>query len=85
MLDLDSPVNLPVTIDAEWDYDQSVVKMRQLVVRWKNLSLEMLRELYIARMNLSSPGYRSDITGNKIGWRRHSGGFRLMNMEICNR
>ena len=85
MLDFDSPTNLPVTIDVEWNYDQSVVKMRQLVVRWKNLSLEMLRELYIARMNLSSPGYRSDITGNKIGWRRHSVGFRLMNMEICNR
>ena len=31
MLDLDSPTNLPVTIDAEWNYDQSVLKMRQLV------------------------------------------------------
>ena len=85
MLEPNSPTNLPDIENVGWNYDQSVQKMRQLVVRWKNLSLEMLRELYIARMNLSSPGYRSDITGNKIGWRRHSVGFRLMNMEICNR
>ena len=35
--------------------------MRQLVVSWKTLSLELLRELYLARLNLSNPGRRSDL------------------------
>jgi len=68
MLDLDSPSNLPITTDTEWDYDQSVLKMRQLVIKWKNLSLEILRELHVAKVNLSAQGNRSDITGEKVGW-----------------
>ena len=37
--------------------------MRPLVVRWKTLSLEILRELYLARMNLSDRASR-----NQVGW-----------------
>ena len=41
------------------------------MVKWKSLSLELLRELYLARMNLSAQGNRSDITGDKVGWSQY--------------
>ena len=63
MLEPNSPINLPNIENVEWNYDQSVQKMRQLVVRWKTLSLEVIRELYLARMNLSDRGSR-----NQVGW-----------------
>ena len=63
MLGPNSPTNLPDIENVEWNYDQSVQKMRQLVVRWKTLSLEMIRELYLARMNLSDRASR-----NQVGW-----------------
>ena len=63
MLESNSPINLPNIENVEWNYDQSVQKMRQLVVRWKTLSLEMIRELYLARMNLSDRASR-----NQVGW-----------------
>jgi len=65
MLDIDTPSNLPDIENTEWNYDQSVKRIRQLVVRWKSLSLEVLRELYFARMNLSNRGGR---WSNEIGW-----------------
>ena len=61
MLEPNPLVNLPDLENVEWNYDQSVKKMRQLVVSWKTLSLELLRELYLTRMNLSNPGRRSDL------------------------
>ena len=39
--------------------------MRKLVVRWKNLSLEVLQELYLARLKLSDPGRRSDLKSSQ--------------------
>ena len=46
---------------ADWDYDKSVKKVRQLVVNWKNISIEIMRELYIARQKLSAQGRRTDL------------------------
>ena len=63
MLEPNPLVNLPDLENVEWNYDQSVQKMRQLVVRWKTLSLEMIRELYLARMNLSDRASR-----DQVGW-----------------
>ena len=63
MLGPNSPTNLPDIENVEWNYDQFVQKMRQLVVRWETLSLEMIRELYLARMNLSDRAGR-----NQVGW-----------------
>ncbi|MCL2808658.1 MAG: hypothetical protein FWD24_01190 [Treponema sp.] len=37
-----------------WDYDSSVSKMRPLVRQWKKATIEMLRELYLAREFLTS-------------------------------
>ena len=62
MLDIKlKPINPPVIFPQKWDYDQSVVKMRQLVVNWKKISVEILRELYMTRQMLSSQGRRSDL------------------------
>tara|TARA_B100000745_G_C20010780_1_gene343411 strand:- start:129 stop:548 length:420 start_codon:yes stop_codon:yes gene_type:complete len=77
MLDLDTPTNLAVATDTEWNYDQSVVKMRQLVVRWKNLSLEILRELYLARMNLSDRASR-----NQVGWSQYLNDIGLSSSTV---
>ena len=71
MLEPNPLTNLPDLENVEWNYDLSVQKMRQLVVKWKSLSIEILRELYLARMNLSSQGNRSDITGDKVGWSQY--------------
>jgi hypothetical protein len=39
-----------------WDYHASVKKMRPLVLRWKNVTEEMLEELRTARSELSDRG-----------------------------
>ena len=40
-------------VPENWDYDYSVMRMRGLVLQWKNISIEILRELYIAKQKLS--------------------------------
>jgi len=66
MLEPNPLVNLPDLEQVEWNYDLSVQKMRQLVVKWKSLSIEILRELYLARMNLSDRASR-----NQVGWSQY--------------
>jgi hypothetical protein len=57
----------------DWDYNSSVERMRGLVFQWKNISVEILKELYIAREKLSSQGYRNDLdpNGSKLGWEHY--------------
>jgi len=40
----------------QWDYDKSVAKMRPLIVKWRNMTVEMLEELWVARAELDSRG-----------------------------
>ena len=60
-------------IPQEWSYENSVLKMRGLVLSWKNISIEILSELYIAREKLSSQGVRNDLdpNGSKLGWEHY--------------
>jgi hypothetical protein len=60
-------------IPEEWSYDVSVLKMRGLVVQWKNISIEILRELYIAKQKLTAQGVRNDLdpNGSKLGWEHY--------------
>ena len=51
-----------------WDYDGSVEKMKSLILNWRNISIEILDELYFARKVLSSQGVRNDLTNNNLGW-----------------
>ena len=47
-----------------WNYDESVKKMKVLVYKWKNMTVEMLDELWIANNNLSNQGARTDLGAN---------------------
>lgn len=51
-----SEVRQPPTIPFAWDYDESVAEVRQLVYKWKNITVEIADELYIAREKLSTGG-----------------------------
>ena len=59
------------TLPEEWDYRKSVLKMGRLMFTWKQVSIDMLRELWVARETLSQPGLRSDLVPN--GTRSWSG------------
>lgn len=48
-------------IPVKWDYNQSVKKVKILVYKWKNLTEEVLTELFIARDILINPGARTDL------------------------
>jgi len=46
---------IPPSIPEEWDYDESVGRVKGFVYKAKNLTDEIRRELYIAREILSTP------------------------------
>ena len=53
--------------DGPWEYDTSVERVRPMVVSWKNLTVELVEELYRARETLSKPGERTDLTSSQMG------------------
>lgn len=60
-------------VPKDWNYRKSVTKMKRLVLNWKNISIEILHELYIAKSKLSSQGVRNDLDPNgvKLGWENY--------------
>lgn len=52
-------------IPKDWDYEISIEKISPLLYQWKNLTLEIATELYIANEILSSPGCRTDLVSNE--------------------
>lgn len=56
--------NLPHA-SQEWDYDASVNRVQPLIYKWKNLTVEVAQELYVAREKLSKEG-RPEITGTNV-------------------
>ena len=69
LLEMGSKPRLP----KDWDYRKSVKKMKKLVLNWRNISVEILNELYIARIKLSAQGVRNDLdpNGSKLGWENY--------------
>lgn len=55
------PVIEKPKLPEHWDYDKSVMKVKNFVYKWKNLTIEILEELYIAREMLSAQGRRTDL------------------------
>lgn len=55
---------------TKWDYDESVNRMKPLVVKWRTMTIEMLQELWTARENLRAQGARTDLTSGNLarGW-----------------
>jgi len=43
-------------LPSKWDYEESVKKVGKLIYKWKNLTLEIAQELWIAREMLSHSG-----------------------------
>ena len=43
-------------IPSKWDYDESIKKVKTLIYKWKNLTKEVISELFIAREILSKSG-----------------------------
>lgn len=65
MKDLVIAEQLPL-IPENWDYEKSVARVKRLVYKWKNLTMEIATELYIARGILQAPGRRTDINLGSI-------------------
>lgn len=58
---------VPMTLDTpeipdDWDYYESVTQVRTFVYKWKNLTVKLANELWIARELLSAQGQRTDLT-----------------------
>jgi hypothetical protein len=49
----------------KWDYEQSVMKMRPLIVKWRTMTIDMLTELWEAREVLSDRGSRSKLNDSQ--------------------
>lgn len=52
-------------LPERWDYEESVEKVKGFIYKWKNLTIEIAQELFIAREKLRSQGQRSDLTSGK--------------------
>ena len=47
------PTDVLPAIPEDWDYDTSVEKTKTFIYKWKNLSDDILEELWVAREKLS--------------------------------
>jgi len=59
-IDMDEPL-----IPDDWNYERSVEKVGALIYKWKNLTFEVIRELWIAREILKAQGQRTDLTSER--------------------
>lgn len=57
-------IRKPPGIPAKWDYRSSVKRMKAVVWKWKNVSVQMLSELWIAHEMLTRQGARTDLIAN---------------------
>lgn len=51
----------PTIIPNNWNYEESVHKTKQILIKWKTLTKELANELWIARKKLSAQGRRTDV------------------------
>lgn len=66
MKDLIVIEQIPI-IPTEWNYEDSVVKVRQFIYRWKNLTIDLATELWIAREMLSTRAWNKGMSdGTKV-------------------
>lgn len=71
-------------IVSTWDYNSSVQKMKSLIFNWRNISIDILDELYSARNILNSQGFRNDLSSDKQGWENYLNEIGL-NKSTVNR
>jgi len=59
----------PPKIPKKWDYDKSVRKTKTFIYKWKNLTVDILNELWIARERLSKTPSEAGKMGAEKRWR----------------
>lgn len=69
----------PPTIPFAWDYDASVGEVKQLVYKWKNITLEIADELFIAREKLRKQGRNN---GDRRTWTDYCGEIGVERMTV---
>ena len=62
------PTDVLPAIPEDWDYDTSVEKTKTFIYKWKNLSDDILEELWVAREKLSIVGRNWNESSNKKTW-----------------
>lgn len=63
LVDIEKREVTPV-LPEEWNYDESVDKVRKHIFKWKNLTKDIIIELWTAKQILSGPGRRTDLATN---------------------
>ena len=53
-----------IQIPETWDYGNSVESLKDKILKWKDLTYDIARELYIARAYLKRQGARTDLVTN---------------------
>jgi N6-adenosine-specific RNA methylase IME4 len=56
-------------IPVDWNYEASVQRVKAFVYKWKNLTIDVAQELYVARERLSSRYYRDG--ANAPSWNQY--------------
>ena len=66
-------VEISKTLDPNWNYMESVKKVRRLYLKWSSVSSEILRELYISKMAITKGGVRKSGLPKKgeMSWNRY--------------
>ena len=64
------PTDVLPTVPDDWDYDTSVEKTKTFFYKWKNLTNDILDELWIAREMLSKEG-------NPVGTNQYGTGIKV--------
>ena len=68
LIELEKLETLP-TLPDDWNYDTSVEKTKTFFYKWKNLTNDILEELWVAREKLSSKGgygHHKGVLGTKV-------------------
>jgi hypothetical protein len=66
-------VEISKDLDPNWNYLDSVKKVRKLYLKWSNISSQILRELYIAKQAITKGGIRTSGLPKKgeLSWNRY--------------
>ncbi len=58
----------PPSLPEDWNYEQSIEKIEPLIYQWKNLTIDIVKELWIAREKLSVKPDDAGKLGAEIRW-----------------
>jgi len=78
-------INQTPKVPENWDYEASVARVKPLIYKWKNLTMEIVNELWIAREKLSTPAWNKKSDGTKVpSWAEYCEEIGLIK-QVANR